>query len=123
MKPDNWASPRLDQNRDQKMVSVLGPAGGRLHFEPRIRARVLASDPGSTFGLGLGAGCWLRFVGRNVVTQWCRPSREFASSAWLRIVQLLGGSGCVVFRVSHQVQADVWVVVGRMKSGVFCVVS
>ena len=88
-----------------------GPARWSL-----ILVLLLASVWGSVYGV--------RFAGRILVTQWCRPSRESASSAWLRIVQLFGGSGCfVVSRVPHQVPAGVWVVVGRMKFEAFCVVS
>ena len=78
----------------------------------QILVLVLASVSGSV------SGFW--FVGRIVVTQWCRPFREFASSACLGIVQLFGGSGCfLVSRVPHQVPAGVLVVVGRMNSGAF----
>ena len=81
-----------------------GPARWSL-----ILVLVLASVWGSV------SGVW--FVGRIVVTQWCRPSRESASSAWLRIVQLFGGSGCfVVSRVPHQVPAGVCVAWGGLSN-------
>ena len=74
-----------------------GPARWSL-----ILVLVLTSVWGSVSGL------W--FVGRILVTQWCRPSRQSASSASLRILQLFGGSGfCFVFRVPHEVLAGVCV--------------
>ena len=61
------------------------------------------------------SGLW--FVGRIVVTQRCRPFREFASSACLGIVQLFGGSGSfVVSRVPPQVPAGVCVALGRVSN-------
>ena len=79
-----------------------GPARWSL-----ILVLLLASVWGSVYGV--------RFAGRILVTQWCRPSRESASSAWLGIVQLFGGSGCfVVFRVPHQVPAGVCVAWGGL---------
>ena len=39
VRPNCRASPLFAKNCDQKMVAVLGIAGGRLHFEPRIRAQ------------------------------------------------------------------------------------
>ena len=63
VRPNCRASPLLAKNCDQKVVTVLGTAGGRLHFEPRIRARQVVTDPGPTFGLGFGgrflaSGLW-----------------------------------------------------------------
>ena len=56
-------------------------------------------------------------MGRIVVTQWCRPSREFASPACLGIVQLFGGSGSfVVSRVPPQVPAGVCVALGGVSN-------
>ena len=65
VRPNRRASPMLAKNCDQKVGSVLGTAGGRLHFETRIRARQVVTDPGPTFGLGLGVGFWLLVGGPN----------------------------------------------------------
>ena len=54
----------------------------RTPVDAKLRSRMLGAG-----GRFLASG----FVGRIVVTQWCRPTRESASSAWLRIVQLFGG--------------------------------
>ena len=65
VRPNCRASPLLAKNCDQKMVTVLGTAGGRLDFEPRIRARKVVTDPGGSFGLGLGVGFWPLGCGPN----------------------------------------------------------
>ena len=50
VRPNCRASPLFAKNCGQKMVTVLGTAGGRLLFEPRIWARQVVTDPGPSFG-------------------------------------------------------------------------
>ena len=54
VRPNCWASPLLDRNEAQKMVSVLGTAFGRLLSEPQIWGRQVVTDFGLSFGFGLG---------------------------------------------------------------------
>ena len=70
VRPNCRASPLFAKNCGQKVVSVLGTAGGRLHFESRIRARQVLTDPGLTFGFGLG----FRFMASGLLPEVWSPS-------------------------------------------------